>query len=82
MKNLFRSLVLSVALLLPFAAFAQDAVEGKTIGKVVNENENAPVEWVVSAEELEDGNFAVTLEATIAEGFHGYPMTDFSAPYF
>ncbi len=82
MKKLFKSLVLSVALLLPFAAFAQDAVEGKTIGKVVNENENAPVEWVVSAEELEDGNFAVTLEATIAEGFHGYPMTDFSAPYF
>ena len=81
MKNLFKSLVLSVALLLPFAAFAQDAVEGKTIGKVVNENENAPVEWVVSAEEAGEGQFAVTFEATIAEGFHGYSMEDmFSAP--
>ncbi len=81
MKNLFRSLVLSVALLLPFAAFAQDAVEGKTIGKVVNENENAPVEWVVSAEDKGEGQFAVTFEATIAEGFHGYSMEDmFSAP--
>ena len=108
MKNLLRSLVLSIALLLPFAAFAQEpengatadiavvneiaseegtAVEAETtevaeptVGKVVNENENAPVEWTITAEENGDGTFAVTLEATIAEGFHGYPMTDFSAP--
>ena len=81
MKNLLKSLVLTVALLLPFAAFAQDAVEGKTTGKVVNENENAPVEWVVSAEEKGEGEFAVTFEATIAEGFHGYSMNDmYSAP--
>ena len=80
MKNLFKFVVLSIALMLPFAASAQDAT--KTTGSVVNENEGAPVEWAISAEELEDGNFAVTLEATIAEGFHGYPMTDFSAPYF
>ena len=81
MKNLLKSLVLTAALLLPFAAFAQDAVEGKTTGKVVNENENAPVEWVVSAEEKGEGEFAVTFEATIAEGFHGYSMNDmYSAP--
>ena len=81
MKNLLRSLVLTVALLLPFAAIAQDAVEGKTTGKVVNENEKAPVEWVVSAEDMGDGQFAVTFDATIAEGFHGYSMADiFSAP--
>ena len=66
--------------MLPFAVSAQDAA--KTTGSGVNENDGAPVEWAISAEELEDGNFAVTLEATIAEGFHGYPMTDFSAPYF
>ena len=81
MKNLFKFVVLSIALMLPFAASAEE-VSGKTIGKVVNENENAPVEWVVSAEEKGEGEFAVTFEATIAEGFHGYPMTDFSAPYF
>ena len=81
MKNLFKFVVLSIALMLPFAVSAQEATS-KTIGEVVNENEGAPVEWAISAEELEDGNFAVTLEATIAEGFHGYPMTDFSAPYF
>ena len=80
MKNLFKSVVLSIALMLPFAVSAQDAA--KTTGSVVNENEGAPVEWAISAEELKDGNFAVTLEATIAEGYHGYPMTDFSAPYF
>ena len=80
MKNLFKSVVLAIALMLPFAVSAQDTA--KTTGSVVNENDGAPVEWAISAEELEDGNFAVTLEATIAEGFHGYPMTDFSAPYF
>lgn len=80
MKNLFKSVVLSIALMLPFAVSAQDAA--KTTGTVVNENEGAPVEWVVTAEDMGDDTFAVTLEATIAEGFHGYPMTDFSAPYF
>ena len=69
--------------MLPFAASAQEATS-KTIGEVVNENEGAPVEWAISAEEKGEGEgeFTVTLEATIAEGFHGYPMTDFSAPYF
>ena len=80
MKNLFKSVVLSIALMLPFVVSAQDAT--KTTGSVVNENDGAPVEWTISAEETEDGNFAVTLEANIAEGYHGYPMTDFSAPYF
>ena len=80
MKNLFKFVVLSIALMLPFAASAQDAT--KTTGSVVNENEGAPVEWTISAEELGEGKYAITLDATIAEGFHGYPMTDFSAPYF
>ena len=79
MKKLFKFAVLTLALMLPMALSAQEA--SKTIGKVVNENENAPVEWVVSAEEKGEGEFAVTFEATIAEGFHGYSMTDmFSAP--
>ncbi len=81
MKNLFKFAVLTLALMLPFAVSAQEA-SNKTIGEVVNENEGAPVEWVISAEEKGEGEFTVTLEATIAEGFHGYPMTDFSAPYF
>ena len=63
MKNLFKSVVLAIALMLPFAVSAQDAA--KTTGSVVNENDGAPVEWAISAEELEDGNFAVTLEATL-----------------
>ena len=80
MKKLFKFAVLTFALVLPFAVSAQEATS-KTIGEVVNENEGAPVEWAISAEELEDGNFAVTLEATIAEGFHGYSMQDmYSAP--
>ena len=66
--------------MLPFAASAQEATS-KTIGEVVNENEGAPVEWAISAEEKGEGEFTVTFEATIAEGFHGYSMTDmYSAP--
>ena len=80
MKNLFKFVVLSIALMLPFAASAQDVT--KTTGSVVNENEGAPVEWTISAEELGEGKYAITLDAAIAEGYHGYPMTDFSAPYF
>ena len=114
MKNLLKSVVLTIALLLPFAAFAEEPENGatadavvneitseeatpaveaneeatpaveKTIGTVVNDNENAPVEWVVSAEEAGEGQFAITFEATIAEGFHGYSLTaeydEFSIP--
>ena len=81
MKKLFKFAVLTFALVLPFAVSAQEATS-KTIGEVVNENEGAPVEWAISAEEAGEGQFAITFEATIAEGYHGYPMTDFSAPYF
>ena len=54
----------------------------KSFGIVQNENEGSPVEWLISAEDNGDGTFDVTFDATIAEGFHGYPMTDLSAPYF
>lgn len=81
MKKLFKTLVLTIALMLPFVAFAEEANQ-QIIGEVVNENEGAPVEWVVTAENEGDGIYTVTFDATIKEGFHGYPMTDFSAPYF
>lgn len=81
MKKLFKTLVLTIALMLPLVAFAEEANQ-QIIGEVVNENEGAPVEWVVTAENEGDGIYTVTFDATIKEGFHGYPMTDFSAPYF
>ncbi|MBO7311379.1 MAG: thioredoxin family protein [Alistipes sp.] len=80
MKKLFKFAVLTFALVLPFAVSAQEATS-KTIGEVVNENEGAPVEWAISAEEAGEGQFAITFEATIAEGYHGYSMQDmYSAP--
>ena len=83
MRKLFKTLALTLALVLPFAAFAQEAASEKVTGEVINENEGAPVEWTVTAEEAEEkGTFIITFDATIKEGFHGYPMTDFSAPYF
>ena len=111
MKNLLKSVVLTIALLLPFAAFAEEpengatadavvneitteegapAVEAEatkvaepTVGKVISEKENAPAEWVVSAEDKGDGLFAITFEATIIDGYHGYTMGhEYSAPQF
>ena len=80
MKKLFKTLMLSVALVLPFAAFAQQNERETITAEVVNENAEAPVEWVVTAEDAGEGIYTVTFDATIKEGFHGYPMTDFSAP--
>ena len=80
MKKLFKTLMLSVALVLPFAAFAQQDERETITAEVVNENAEAPVQWVVTAEDAGEGIYTVTFDATIKEGFHGYPMTDFSAP--
>ena len=79
MRKLFKTMVLTLALMLPFAAFAEG---DKTVGEVNYENEGSPVEWVITAEKESDGLFVVTFDGAIKEGFHGYPMTDFSAPYF
>ena len=81
MKNLFKSLVLSIALLLPFAVSAQE--EGsKTTIKVGNDAGSPNIEWTITAEEEGDNIFVITFDGAIKEGYHGYPMTDFSAPIF
>ena len=102
MRKLFKTLMLTVALVLPMATFAQEPESEATAisvvdenveaavepvataevitAKVVNENADAPVEWVVTAENAGEGVYTITFDATIKEGFHGYPLTDFSAP--
>ncbi len=82
MKKLFKSLMLTLALVMPFAAIAEEVQNEQITGKVVNENADAPVEWIVTAVSEGEDVYTVTFDATIKEGFHGYPMTDFSAPYF
>ena len=82
MKKLFKSLMLTVALVMPFAAIAEEGQNEQITAKVVNENADAPVEWTVTAVSEGEDVYTVTFDATIKEGFHGYPMTDFSAPYF
>lgn len=82
MKKLFKSLMLTLALVMPFAAIAEEVQNEQITGKVVNENADAPVEWTVTAVSEGEDVYTVTFDATIKEGFHGYPMTDFSAPYF
>ena len=81
MKKLFKTLALTLALVLPFAAMAQEETAKTTIN--VGGDESSPnIAWTVTAEENEDGNFVVTFDGAIKEGYHGYPMTDFSAPIF
>ncbi|MBQ8366814.1 MAG: thioredoxin family protein [Alistipes sp.] len=74
-------MVLTLALMLPFAAFAQEANE-KTTLKVGGNADSPNVEWTITAEETEEqGVYAVTFDGAIKEGYHGYAMKDiFSAP--
>ena len=81
MKKLFKTLALTLALVLPFAAMAQEEIAKTTIN--VGGDESSPnIAWTVTAEEEGDGIFVITFDGAIAEGYHGYPMTDFSAPIF
>ena len=78
MKKLFKTLALTLALVLPFAAMAQEETAKTTIN--VGGDESSPnIAWTVTAEEEGDGIFVITFDGAIAEGYHGYPMTDFSA---
>ena len=82
MKKLFKTLALTLALVLPFAAMAQEETAKTTIN--VGGDESSPnIAWTVTAEEEGDGIFVITFDGAIKEGYHGYPMTDmFSAPTF
>ena len=81
MKKLFKTLALTLALVLPFAAMAQEETAKTTIN--VGGDAGSPnISWTVTAEEEGDGIFVITFDGAIAEGYHGYPMTDFSAPMF
>ena len=81
MKKLFKTLALTLALVLPFAAMAQEETAKTTIN--VGGDAGSPnISWTVTAEDAGEGNFVVTFDGAIKEGYHGYPMTDFSAPTF
>ena len=54
MKNLFKKVVLFIALMLPFAAFAQEAKVYE--GNVIDIQGGAPVEWTLTAQEKEAGD--------------------------
>lgn len=84
MRKLFKTLALSLALVLPFAAFAQEeAASEKTTMKVGGDAGSPNVEWTITAEEEGDGIFVVTFDGAIKEGYHGYAMKEqYSAPTF
>ena len=70
MKKLFKTLALTLALVLPFAAMAQEETAKTTIN--VGGDESSPnIAWTVTAEEEGDGIFVITFDGAIAEGYHG-----------
>lgn len=82
MRKLFKTMVLALALMLPLAAFAQEAASEKTTLKVGGNADSPNAEWTITAEETEeDGVYSITFDGVIKEGYHGYAMKDmFSAP--
>ena len=82
MRKLFKTMVLTLALMLPLAAFAQEAASEKTTLKVGGNADSPNAEWTITAEETEeDGVYSITFDGVIKEGYHGYAMKDmFSAP--
>ena len=81
MKKLFKTLALTLALVLPFAVMAQEETAKTTIN-VGGDADSPNIAWTVTAEEEGDGIFVVTFDGAIKEGYHGYSMMDFSAPIF
>ena len=81
MKKLFKTLALTLALVLPFAAMAQEETAKTTIN-VGGDADSPNIAWTVTAEEKGDGIFVITFDGAIADGYHGYAMADFSAPIF
>lgn len=86
MKKLFKTLMLTLALTLSFAAMAQEQAENATPafeGVVEDVQGGAPVAWTLTATQKEAGLYELTFTGIIAEGYHGYPLSDmFSAPLF
>ena len=93
MKKLFKTLLLLMVLALPVAVIAQTEAENQVAeatealnvfeGEVIDVQGGAPVVWTLTATEKEAGLFELTFTGDIADGYHGYPLTDmFSAPFF
>ena len=76
MKNLFKTLVLIMALALPFAATTRSAAAEPIKGQVVDVLGGAPVKWTLTAEYKGGDIFEVTFSGDIKDGYHGYPLSD------
>ncbi len=91
MKKLFNVLMLAMVMFaLPSVAFAEElpagdsAAAAKTTANIVyDDSSEKNIEWDITAEKVGDGEFAITFDGTIKEGYHGYPMShEYSAPIF
>ena len=89
MKKLFNVLMLAMVMFaLPSVAFAEELPAGDSAAKttatiIADKDSEMNIEWNITAEEAGDGEFTITFDGTIKEGYHGYPMSDvYSAPIF
>lgn len=82
MKRFCNICIIILAISLPWVASAQTDNKHAT-GTVVNEWADSPISWEITAWECdEEGVYDIMFNATIEDGYHGYAMNDFSAPYF
>jgi thioredoxin-related protein len=51
-------------------------------GSVEDMNGDANISWEVTSYRVEDGRYKIRFVGEIEDGYHGYPMDNFSAPMF
>ena len=82
MKKLFNVLMLALVMTLSFSTIASAASAKPTKGTVTDMKGDSEITWKVTSLEVKDGVYEIRFDGKISKGFHGYPMSDFSAPIF
>ena len=82
MKKLFNLLMLAMVATLSFTTIAQVSAAEPVKGTVEDVKGDANISWEVTSLEVEAGRYEIRFVGEIEDGFHGYPMDNFSAPLF
>ena len=82
MKKLFNLLMLAMVATLSFTTIAQVSAAEPVKGTVEDMTGEANISWEVTSLEVEAGRYEIRFVGEIEDGYHGYPMDNFSAPLF
>ena len=82
MNKLFNLLMLAMVATLSFTTIAQVSAAEPVKGTVEDMTGEANISWEVTSLEVEAGRYEIRFVGEIEDGFHGYPMDNFSAPLF